>query len=194
MQTHRYPRATAFSGRPVRLPLLYHGQPAAEAATEGRQRTGGVAPILLCRQRHSPAPVWGQPIKPRLALRAIRVNPLPEGAQTDPQIAGDLRDGGAFLHAELDRQRAGIRRNTGYAHPHPHRGQVPVVSDNSQSASRLIFPPARSGHRAGGVSPRRSLARCLRAMPTHSCSAGACSAQAMYRFQDSMACKTFTFS
>ena len=38
-----------------------------------------------------------------LALRAIRPNPRPQRAQADAEIAGDLLDGEAFLHTELDR-------------------------------------------------------------------------------------------
>ena len=43
------------------------------------------------------------PLQARLALRAIGPNPLPQRAQADAEIAGDLLDGEAFLHTELDR-------------------------------------------------------------------------------------------
>ena len=43
------------------------------------------------------------PLQARLALRAIGPNPLAQRAQADAEIAGDLLDGEAFLHTELDR-------------------------------------------------------------------------------------------
>jgi hypothetical protein len=42
-------------------------------------------------------------LQARLALCPIRPNPLPQRAQADAEIAGDLLDGEAFLHTELDR-------------------------------------------------------------------------------------------
>lgn len=42
------------------------------------------------------------PLQARGALRAIGVDPLPQRAQAEVEILGDLRDREAFLHAELD--------------------------------------------------------------------------------------------
>ena len=42
-------------------------------------------------------------LEARFALGAIRVDPLPQRAQAEVEILGNLRDREAFLHAELDR-------------------------------------------------------------------------------------------
>jgi hypothetical protein len=43
------------------------------------------------------------PLQARRALRPIGPDPLPQRAQAEVEILGDLRDGEAFLHTELDR-------------------------------------------------------------------------------------------
>jgi hypothetical protein len=43
------------------------------------------------------------PLQARLALGAIRVDPLPQRAQAQVEILGNLRDREAFLHTKLDR-------------------------------------------------------------------------------------------
>ena len=61
--------------------------------------------LRLDRWRHLrlPVPRWPRlPLQARFALGAIGVDPLPQRAQAEVEILGDLRDGEAFLHAELN--------------------------------------------------------------------------------------------
>ena len=76
--------------------------------------------LLLDRGRHlrRPGP-WRPrlPLQARLALRAVGPDPLPQRAQAHTEVAGDLLDGEAFLHTELDRftpelHRMGVRVRT----------------------------------------------------------------------------------
>jgi hypothetical protein len=62
--------------------------------------------LRLHRGRHLRCPVARLPrlrLQARLALRAILPNPRPQRAQANVEVAGDLRDGEAFLYTELDR-------------------------------------------------------------------------------------------
>ena len=102
----------------VRVELAAHRLPtdrqqahAPEELTDLLDPEVGVPPLhrddlRLDRGRHLRLPVPRLPRLPlqaRLALRAIGPNPLPQRAQAHAEVAGDLRDREAFLHAELDR-------------------------------------------------------------------------------------------
>jgi len=98
-------------GAAHRLPAHGEEQDAPEELADLLDPEVGVAPLQrdglrLDRGRHLRLPVPRLPRRPlqaRRALRAIGPNPLPQCAQANPEVPGDLRDGEAFLHTELDR-------------------------------------------------------------------------------------------
>jgi hypothetical protein len=144
-----------------RLPAHGEEQDAPEELANLLDPEVGVSPLErdglpLDRGRHLRLPVPRLPRGPlqaRRALRAIGPNPLPQRAQAHAEVAGDLLDGEAFLHTELDRSAPELHRvdvRVRCSSPSLPPGSLPLplnlaVRVHGFHSFRVLFGPAGVG-------------------------------------------------